>query len=97
MFSQIGLGILTPLPDPFVPVRIPATGFVDDPGFYPHVNQLSHFGDTFTIHNIEINLLERCSDLVLHNFDPCLVPHDLLTVFKRADTADIETNRRIKL
>src|SRR6266498_4412287 len=64
---QVHLRVLTALSYSLRPVAIPRTGLVDDARFGSNVQDQGGMADPLGIHDVELSLLERRSDLVLHN------------------------------
>jgi hypothetical protein len=91
------LGVLAPLPDPFIAVGEPGAGFLDHAGLHAEIEQLAGLGDALAIHDVEFDLLERRRDLVLDHLDAGLVAHHLVAVLDRADAADVEADGGVEL
>src|SRR3990170_4457385 len=53
--------------------------------------------DSRPVDDVELGLLERRGDLVLHDLDPDAVAERLRAVLERLDPSDIETHRRVEL
>ena len=78
-------------------VGVPGTRLLHDRLFDGKVEDGTLTGDTGAVHDVELGLLERRADLVLHDLHPGAVAHDLDAVLDRLDTADVETHRRVEL
>src|SRR3546814_6896589 len=66
IFLEEGLCVLAPLADPLRIIAEPGARFFHEPGLHAQVQDFADLGDAFAIHDVELHLLERRSDLVLH-------------------------------
>ena len=72
----------------FTPIEVGANAQVED---------LTHFGNTFAVHDVELNHFEGRGYLVLHHFHLGAVTGDVvLVLLDLADAADVEANRRVE-
>src|SRR5690606_4955850 len=90
------LGVLSALPQPLRIVREPRTGFFDRTGLYTQIDKLPELGNALAIHDVELDLLERRSELVLDHLDARLIANGLLPVFHRTYAANIEPHGGIE-
>ena len=67
MILEILLGSITALTQTGIAHGEPRAGFVEDAEFHTEIDQLARAGNAFAVHNIELSLLERGSDLVFYN------------------------------
>ena len=67
MILEILLGSITALTQTGIAHGEPRAGFVEDAEFHAEIDQLARAGNAFAVHNIELSLLERGSDLVFYN------------------------------
>ena len=63
------LGVLAALAEPLAVIGEPGAGFLDDAGLDAEVEDFAHLGDALAIHDVELDLLERRRQLVLHHLD----------------------------
>src|SRR4029077_8316019 len=54
-------------------------------------------GEAGAVHDVELGLLERWRDLVLHHLDADAVADRLDAFLQRFDAADVEADRRVEL
>ena len=94
---EMGLGVLAALAEADAVEGEPGAGLLDDAGLDAEVDQFARLGDAFAVHDVELDLLERRSDLVLDHLDPRLVADDLVAVLDRADAADVEPDGGVEL
>src|SRR5580698_10157494 len=94
---QEGFGVFTALAEPYTVVRKPGARLLHDAGLDAEVDQFTHLGYAFAIHDVELNLLERRRDLVLDHLDPGLVANHLLALLDRADATNVEADGSVKL
>src|SRR5690606_17443067 len=97
IFAQEVLGILTSLTKTLRIVGEPGTRLLDDASLDAEIDDLTRLGDALPIHDVEFDLLEGRSQLVLHHLDAGLVAHHLVAILDRADATNIQTDRSIEL
>src|SRR5271166_4093630 len=94
---QVGLRVLPALPDALTVLGIPGARLLDDVGFHAKIDQFARLGDAFAIHNVEFDLLEGWSNLVLHDLDACLVADNLVAFLDLPGAPDIEPHGGVEL
>src|SRR5215216_900441 len=87
---------LAALAQPLAVIGEPGAGFFDDAGLDAEIEDLAHLGDAFAIHDVELDLLERRRQLVLHHLDAGLVADHFVAFLDGADAADVEADRGVK-
>src|SRR5262249_54874111 len=90
VFLEKLLGVLAPLTDPLAVISEPGAGLFHDPGLDAEIDQFAGFRNALTIHDVEFNLFERRSELVLDHFHAGLIADHLVTFLDGTDAADIE-------
>src|SRR5437773_4431825 len=65
--AQMALGVLAPLSDALVLVRVPGARFLDDVVLGGGVEDRAFLGDALPIDDVELGLAERRRELVLHH------------------------------
>src|SRR5690606_2375019 len=63
----------------------------------PEIEDLADLRDAFAVHDVELDLLERRSDLVLDHFHPGRVADDLVAVLDLPRAADVEPHAGVEL
>src|SRR6185312_9026535 len=96
-FWRTAASIFAALTDALAVVGEPGARLLDHAGLDAEIDQLADLGDALAVHDVELDLLERWCQLVLHHLDAGLVADDLVAVLDRADAADVETHRGIEL
>src|SRR5215208_2998791 len=91
------LGVLTPLTKPLVAVGEPGTGLLYHVVLNTDIQEAPFFGDTLTVHDVELDHLERWRHLVLNDLDPRLVAHRVVAGLQGPDAPDIEPYTRVEL
>src|SRR5512132_169033 len=94
---EVLLGVLAPLADPLGTVRKPGTGLFADSRLDAEIEQLAGLGDALTVHDVELDHLERRRQLVLDHLHARLVADHLVAILDRADPADFQPHRRVEL
>ena len=94
--SQENLGVFAALAEFFSVIGEPGAGFFDNVCFNSEIQQFSGFGDTFAVHNVEVDDFERRSHFVFDDFDSGLAADDIFLIFNFSDAADINAYRGIK-
>src|SRR5690606_36470507 len=84
------------LPETLRIVGEPGPGLFDETGLDAEIDQFTGLRHALAIHDVELDLLERRCNLVLHHLDAGLVADDLVAILYRADAADIETHRSVE-
>ena len=65
---------------------------VNDAGLDAEIDKFAVLGNALAIHDVEFDLLEGRSHLVLDHLDAGLVAGDFLAVLDGTDAADVETD-----
>src|SRR5690348_1141532 len=78
-------------------VGVPSAGLADDPLLDTDVDQATLAGDALAVHDVELGLLERRRDLVLHDLDPGPVADHVGAVLEGLDAAYVQTDRGVEL
>src|SRR5258708_6995941 len=94
---QERLGVLAALAEPLAVIGEPGAGFFDDAGLDAEVEDFAHLGDALAVHDVELDLLERRRQLVLHHLDAGGIADHLVALLDRADAAVIDADRGPKL
>src|SRR6185312_1867901 len=90
-------GVLLALPHLVAFVRVPGAGLADDPLLDAHVDERALAADADAVEDVELGLLERRRDLVLHHLDARAVADHVGPVLQRLDAADVEAHRGVEL
>src|SRR5262245_5374330 len=85
-------GVLAALADALAVVGEPGARLFDHARLDAEIDQLAALRHAFAIHDIELDLLERRSELVLDHLDAGLVADHLVALLDRADPADVEAH-----
>ena len=93
MLTQELLGRLTALAEPLGVVGVPGTGLGDDAFLDSQVEEAALLGDAEAVHEIELRLAERRSDLVLDYLGTHAVADDVGALLDRVDPAHVDTDR----
>src|SRR5204863_5567858 len=88
--------ILAALADALAFVAIPGPAFFHQILGHSQIDQVTFFGDAFSVNDVELGLAEWRRHLVLHNLDLGAVAGNHFAIFNRRDAADIGTDARIK-
>src|SRR5437016_9426318 len=91
------LGVLATLAQAFAIVREPRTTLFDHAMVGGEIQQVALARNPFPVHDVELGLAERRCDFVLRDFHFSAIADDAVAVFDRADAANIEPQRGIKL
>src|SRR5262249_9006965 len=79
VFLEKLLGVLASLTNALAVVREPGAGFLHDAGFDAEIDQFAGLGDALAVHDVEFNLFERRSELVLDHLHAGLIADHLVT------------------
>src|SRR6185312_5951457 len=60
------------------------------------IEDFADLRDAFAVHDVELDLLERRSDLILHHFDACGIADNVVAILDLTRAADIEPDRSIE-
>src|SRR4051794_767358 len=93
---QERLRVLAALAEPLAVIGEPGTGFFHNAGLDAEIEDFAHLGDALAIHDVELDLLERRRQLVLHHFYAGLIAHYFVTLLDRADAADVQSYRGVE-
>src|SRR5687767_12434854 len=85
-----GLGVLAALPNALAVVGEPGAGFLHHAGLDAEIDEFAGLRYALAVHDVELDLLERRRQLVLHHLDSGLVADHLVALLDGADPADIE-------
>ena len=88
---------LTPLSDPLLAERIPGSRPAHQSLLHTEVEYVPVIGDPDIEYDVELGLSKWRGHLVLDDLDDGTVPTHIAIGLDGADTADVETNRRIEL
>src|SRR3989338_470176 len=97
MLAQVFARVILALADLVTLVCIPGAGFFQQFVLHAQFDDLAFARDALAVQNIEECFAERRRDLVLHHLDTRLVADHFVAFLDRADAADIEAHRRVKL
>src|SRR4051812_44793689 len=97
MLAEEGRGIVAPLPEPLVAEGEVRTRLLHDLPLDSGVEDGALPGDPGAVDDVELRLLERRRDLVLHDLDANAVAEGLHAVLERFDPPDVEAHRRVEL
>src|SRR6202161_3528039 len=89
-------GVLAALTDALAVIRKPGAGFFHDAGLDAEIDQFAELGNAFAVHDVELDLLERRSELIFDDFDPGLIADHLVALLDGADAADVEADGRVE-
>src|SRR5882762_5966980 len=89
--------VLAPLSDALLAEGKPGAALLDEIPLDGEVQKLPFPRDSFVIEDVELRLLERRGDLVLHDLDLDVAPDDALSVLDRADAPDVHAHRGVEL
>src|SRR6476469_4717337 len=95
--AQVPLRVLTSLPALLAVVAVPRARLLDDPVLRTDVDEERGVRDALGVHDVELRLLERRRDLVLHDLHPDVRADHVLLLLHRADAPDVEPQRRVEL
>src|SRR6185503_471499 len=90
------LCVLAALPDAVAVIGQPRAGFFHEVAGDAEIDEFTHFGDAFAVHDIEFNLAERRRHFIFDDLDPRLVADGDLAFFNRTDAADVEADRGVE-
>ena len=76
--AQEPLRVLAALAEALAVVGEPGAGLLDDAGLDAEVDEFADLRDALAVHDVELDLLERRRDLVLHDLDAGLVADHLV-------------------
>src|SRR5205085_191790 len=93
IFLQISLRVLAALADAHRVVAEPGARLFNEARLDAEIQDLTDLRHAFAVHDIELDLLEGRSDLVLDDLHPGRVADDLVAVLDLAGSADVETDR----
>src|SRR5262245_6701914 len=96
IFLEILLGILAALANANRVIAEPGTRLLDQAGLDAEVEHFAYLAAALAIHDVEFDLLEWRSDLVLDHFHPGGVADDVVAVLDLAGAANVEPDRRIE-
>src|SRR5690242_21167517 len=97
MLAQERGRVLSPLPEALVAEAEVRAGLLHDLPLEAGVEDRSFPGDPRAVDDVELGLLERRRDLVLHDLDANAVADRLDAFFQRLDPPDVEADRRVEL
>ncbi len=89
--------VLASLAEPLVAVGEVRARLLDDLPVEPDVEHRALPGDPVAVDDVELGLLERRRDLVLHHLDADAVADRLDALLERLDAADVEADGRVEL
>src|SRR6185503_14389470 len=91
------LHVLPALAELLTLVGEPRARLLHDAELHADIEERSLAADALAVHDVELGLLERRCNLVLHDLDPRAVARSLGTVLDRLDAPDVEPYRRVEL
>src|SRR3569623_2013701 len=97
VFLEELLGVLAALADPDAVIAEPCARFLDEAGLDAEVKDFADLRDTLTVHDVELDLLERRRDLVLDDLHASRVADDIVAVLDLPRAADVEADARVEL
>src|SRR5690349_24897303 len=97
MLAQERGRVLSPLPEALVAEAEVRAGLLHDLPLEAGVENRSFPGDPRAVDDVELGLLERRRDLVLHDLDANAVADRLDAFLQRLDAPDVESHRRVEL
>src|SRR4029450_483985 len=89
--------VLATLPEPLLVEAEVRAGLLDGLSLEPGVEHRAFPGDARAVDDVELRLLERRGDLVLHDLDADAVADRFDALLERLDAPDVEADRRIEL
>src|SRR4051794_25946771 len=92
-FRQERLGVLPALTELLALVGVPSAGLLHDPEFHRDIQQRALTADAMAVHDVELSLTKRRSNLVLHDLHPGAGTGDLDTIFDGLDPTNVEPDR----
>src|SRR5680860_488704 len=78
-------------------VGIPSAGLLDEAVLDAHVDDAALFGDTESVHDVELGLLEGGRHLVLDNLDSRAVTDRVGSLLEGLDSTNVQPHRRVEL
>ena len=96
MLLQIGLGILSSLPDFLSSILIPCAALVHNIHAGRQVQDVSCHRNSLAKHDIELRFLKRRCNLILHHLDSGTVADILSALLDGFDPTHVQPNRGIK-
>src|SRR3569623_34195 len=97
LFLEELLGVLAALADPDAVIAEPCARFLDEAGLDAEVKDFADLRDTLTVHDVDLDLLERRRDLVLDDLLASRVADDIVAVLDLPGAADVEADARVEL
>src|SRR5213078_1972522 len=97
VLAQEGGRVLPALSEPLVLEAEVRARLLDDLPLERRVEHGALPGDPRAIDDVELGLLERRRNLVLHDLHPHSITKRLDAVLQRLDSTDVETHRRVEL
>src|SRR3954466_15669996 len=97
MLTQEGGRVLAALAEPLVLEAEVRAGLLDDLPLERGVENRALPGDSGAVDDVELGLLERRRDLVLHHLDADAVADRLHALLQGLDPADVEADGRVEL
>src|SRR5688572_15136303 len=97
VFLQEVARVVLALAEAVAVVDVPGAGFLEHAEVDADLQHLAFAGDAFAVHDVELGLLERRRDLVLHDLDARLGADDLVAFLDRSDTPDVHAHRGVEL
>src|SRR5439155_24212082 len=96
MLLQERGGVLPPLAEPLVAEREIGARLLDNLPVEPGLEHRALPGDPLAVDDVELRLLERRRDLVLHHLDANAVADRLDALLQGLDAADVEPHRGVE-
>ncbi|EGJ74348.1 putative protein recA [Streptomyces sp. Tu6071] len=90
-------GVLLALAELVALVRVPGAGLADEAVLDAHVDEPALTADALPVEDVELGLLERRGDLVLHDLAAGPVAHRVRAVLEGLDAADVDAHRGVEL
>src|SRR3989338_8496941 len=97
MLAQVFARVVLALADFFALIGVPGTGFFHQLVLHTQIDDLAFARDALAVQDVEQRFAEWRGDLVLHHLDARLVADHFVALLDRADAADVEAHRRVKL
>src|SRR5215217_4859137 len=97
MFAQEGCRVLPSLPEALVSVAEVRARFLHELLLEADLEDRPLPRDAVAVDDVELRLLERRGDLVLHDLDADAVADRLDALLERLDAPDVEANGRVEL